>query len=319
MAPFEKAETIWFNGTFVPWDEARGHVLAHGLNYGTGVFEGMRSYDTAEGPAVFRIRDHFERLHASAALYELEIPYTTDALIDATLELVRRNRLGRAYFRPIAFFDAYSLDVWPRGCPVSVAIAAMPRGSYLGEGVTSGVRVCLSSVRRFDHAAIPTSGKSCGQYVNSVRAVQEALRRGFDEAIFLNQRGDVAEGSGENLFLVRGDTIVTNAADAAVLMGITRASVLELAQTLGIPAIVAPITVEDLRAADELFFTGTAVEVTPIRDLEGVPVGDGGPGPVTLRLQQAFFDIVHGRDARFRRWLTLTNRASPDPASNRPQ
>ena len=181
----------------------------------------------------------------------------------------------------------------------------MPMGTYLAEGTTKGVRVCISSVRRFDASAIPTTVKACGQYVNSVRAVQDALRRGFDEAIFLNQRGEVAEGSGENLFLVQGDTIVTNDEDAGVLPGITRASVLEIAAALGIPSRIAPITIEDLRSADELFFTGTAVEVTPIRDVDGQPVGDGRPGPITLRIQQAYFDVVHGRDARYRHWLAL--------------
>ncbi|MGH9410219.1 MAG: branched-chain amino acid transaminase [Vicinamibacterales bacterium] len=305
MAPFEQAKTIWFNGRFVPWDEARVHVLAHGLNYGTGVFEGIRSYETADGPAIFRLRDHLERMRASAALYEIEIPYTIDALIEATVELIRQNALGRAYLRPIAFFDAYSLDVWPRGCPVSVAIAAMPRGSYLGDGLTSGVRVAISSVRRFDDAAIPASGKSCGQYVNSVRAVQYAMRRGFDEAIFLNQRGEVSEGSGENLFLVRGGAIVTNDVSSGALMGITRASILEIAGALGVPTRVARLSVNDLKGADELFFTGTAVEVTPIRELDGDPVSGGRPGPVTLGLQRAFFDVVHGRDPRFRGWLTV--------------
>lgn len=305
MAPFTKADTLWFNGAFVPWEDARVHVMAHGLQYGTGVFEGLRSYDTPDGPAIFRLHDHYIRLFASAALYELEIPYTAEQLESATIELLKRNRLTRTYIRPIAFFDAHSLTLWPRECPVTVAIAAMPYGTYLNEGTTKGVRVCISSVRRFDASAIPTTGKACGQYVNSVRAVQEALRRGFDEAIFLNQRGEVAEGSGENLFLVQGDTIVTNDEDAGVLPGITRASVLELAAALGIPSRVAPITVDDLRSADELFFTGTAVEVSPIRDLDGQPVGDGRPGPVTSRIQQAFFDVVHGRDPRYRHWLSF--------------
>ena len=305
MAPFVKAETLWFNGAFVPWEDARVHVMAHGLHYGTGVFEGLRSYDTADGPAIFRLHDHYVRLFASAALYELEIPYTADQLESATIELLKRNRLTRTYIRPIAFFDVHSLNLWPRECPVSVAIAAMPHGTYLAEGTTKGVRVCISSVRRFDASAIPTTGKACGQYVNSVRAVQEALRRGFDEAIFLNQRGEVAEGSGENLFLVQGDTIVTNDEDAGVLPGITRASVLELAAALGIPSRVAPITIDDLRSADELFFTGTAVEVSPIRDVDGQAVGDGRPGPVTTRIQKAFFDVVHGRDARYRHWLSF--------------
>ena len=305
MAPFVKADLIWYNGAFVPWDDARLHVMAHGLHYGTGVFEGIRSYATDDGPAVFRLDDHITRLFASAALYELEIPYSAAELTAATLELLTRNRLTRTYIRPIAFFDAHSLTLWPRECPVSVAIAAMPLGAYLGEGLTKGVRVCISSVRRFDASAIPTTGKACGQYVNSVRAVQEALRRGFDEAIFLNQRGEVAEGSGENLFVIKGGAIVTNGEEADILPGITRASVLELASTLGLPTTVRPISIADLTSADELFFTGTAAEVTPVVDVDGRPVGTGTPGPVTLRLQQAFFDVVHGRDPRFRHWLAF--------------
>jgi branched-chain amino acid aminotransferase len=305
MAPFVKADTIWFNGAFVPWDDARVHVMAHGLHYGTGVFEGIRSYETDDGPAVFRLDEHIARLFASAALYELEIPYSAAELTAATLELLTRNRLTRTYIRPIAFFDAHSLNLWPRDIPVSVAIAAMPLGAYLGEGLTKGVRVCISSVRRFDASAIPTTGKACGQYVNSVRAVQEALRRGFDEAIFLNQRGEVAEGSGENLFVIKDGAIVTNGEEADILPGITRASVLELASTLGIASQVRALSIADLTSADELFFTGTAAEVTPVVNVDGRAVGSGTPGPITLRLQQAFFDVVHGRDPRFRRWLAF--------------
>jgi branched-chain amino acid aminotransferase len=304
MAGFDKTETIWFNGAFVPWDEARVHVMAHGLHYGTGVFEGLRSYGTPDGTAVFRLQDHITRMFESAAMYEMEIPYSAAELADATLELLRRNHLVDTYIRPIAYFDAHSLSVWPRGCPVSVAIAAMPRkGAYLGAGASEGVRVCISSVRRFDASAIPTTGKACGQYLNSVRAVQDAMRRGFDEAIFLNQRGEVAEGSGENLFVVKDGAMTTNDEEAGVLMGITRASVLELAGALGIPVRIAPITVDDLRGADELFFTGTAVEVTPIKDLDGQPVNGGLRGPVTTRVQQAFLDVVKGRDPRYRHWL----------------
>jgi branched-chain amino acid aminotransferase len=250
-----------------------------------------------------------ERMHASASLYEMQIPYSVDQLMAATVDVIKSNGLAQAYIRPIAFYDAHTLDVWPRECPVSVAIAGFPKGAYLGAGVSQGVRVMISSVRRFDNRAIPAQGKSCGQYVNSVRAVQEAQRGGYDEAIFLNQKGDVAEGSGENLFLVRNGGIVTNDASADILMGITRASILELARASGIDVQVAPISVDDLRSADELFFTGTAVEVTPIREVDGAPVADGKPGPVTTRLQQAFFDIVHGRNAAYHRWLTFTERA----------
>jgi branched-chain amino acid aminotransferase len=307
MPAFTRSGTIWFNGRFVRWEDATVHVLAHGLHYGTGVFEGIRAYETEEGPAVFRLDAHLERLFASARLYELEIPWSLDTLRAATLELLRQNALGDAYIRPIAFFDAHSLDVWPRGCPVSVAIAAMPRGAYLGEGLQKGVRVTISSVRRFDSAAIPTTGKSCGQYVNSVRAVQDAQRRGFDEAIFLNAAGTVAEGSGENVFVVRDEALITNDAGDGIVMGITRESILELASSLGIRSVVRPITLDDLQSADELFFTGTAVEVTPIRELDGRAVGAGAPGPITLALQRAFFDVVRARTPAFRRWLTFVS------------
>jgi len=301
---FTKTEKIWFNGRFVNWDEAQVHVLAHGLHYGTGVFEGMRCYATAEGPAVFRLDAHLERFYKSAELYELTIPYPQEALAEATLELIRANRLEAAYIRPIAFFDAATLSVWTRDCPVTVAIAAFPTGSYHADAA-KGVRVTVSSVRKFDNSAIPAWGKACGQYINSARAVQEAQRKGFDEALLLNSRGEVAEGSGENLFLVRNGEIVTNDRDASILMGVTRASVLELANDLGIPTRVAPISVEDVYHADELFFSGTAVEVTPIREVDGHVISGGKPGPITCRIQDTFNTVVRGQRPEYRRWLSF--------------
>jgi branched-chain amino acid aminotransferase len=300
---FAKTEKIWFNGRLVNWDDAKVHVLAHGLHYGTGIFEGMRCYATGEGPAVFRLDAHLDRFYRSAELYELTIPYEQEALAEATLELIRANRLEAAYLRPIAFFDAATLSVWTKECPVSVAIAGFPTGSYHADAAT-GVRVTVSSIRKFDNAAIPAWGKACGQYINSVRAVQEAQRRGYDEALLLNSRGDVAEGSGENLFLVRDGGIVTNDKDASILMGVTRASILEIANDLGIPTHVATISVEDVYHADELFFSGTAVEVTPIREVDGHEISQGKPGPVTSRIREAFNAIVRGERPEYRRWLT---------------
>ena len=302
---FTKTEKIWFNGRLVNWDEATVHVLAHGLHYGTGVFEGMRCYATADGPAVFRLDAHLERFFQSAALYELAIPYSKDALSEATLELIRANRLEAAYLRPIAFFDAATLSVWTKECPVSVAIAGYPTGTYLANA-EKGVRVTISSIRKFDNSAIPAWGKACGQYINSVRAVQEAQRKGFDEALLLNSRGEVSEGSGENLFLVRDGAIVTNDRDASILMGVTRASILEIANDLGIPTRVATISVEDVYHADELFFSGTAVEVTAIREVDGHVISEGKPGPVTRRIQETFNAIVRGERAEYRRWLAYT-------------
>ena len=302
---FVKTDKIWFDGRLVNWDEANVHILTHCLHYGSGVFEGMRCYATSDGPAVFRLDAHLERFYQSAELYELRIPYRQDALAEATHELIRVNRLESAYLRPIAFFGAATLSVWTTECPVSVAIAGYPTGTYLADAA-KGVRVTISSIRKFDNSAIPAWGKACGQYINSVRAVQEAQRRGFDEALLLNSRGEIAEGSGENLFLVKDGAIITNDRDASILMGVTRASVLEIARDLGIETRVAPISVEDVYHADELFFTGTAVEVTAIREVDGHAIGGGKPGPVMSRIQETFNAAVRGQRPEYRRWLSFT-------------
>ena len=301
---FTPTETIWFNGKLVPWGDAKVHVLAHGLQYGTGVFEGMKSYPTADGPAIFRLDAHLERFYKSAELYDLTIPYPQDAIAEASLEVVRANKLESSYLRPVAFFDAGTLSVWTAECPVTVAIAAVPTGKYLANA-DAGVRVTVSPVRKFDNSAIPAWAKACGQYINSARAVNEAQKRGFDEALLLNSQGLVAEGSGENLFVVKNGGIVTNDKDASILMGVTRASVLEIARDLGIEATVAPISVEDVLAADELFFTGTAVEVTAIREVDGRMMSGGKPGPVTRRIQDTFNQAVRGQLPQYRHWLSF--------------
>jgi branched-chain amino acid aminotransferase len=305
---YTPTDTIWFNGKLVPWKDATVHVLAHGLQYGTGVFEGMKSYPTPDGPAIFRLDAHLERFFKSAELYDLAIPYSQTALADASLEVVRVNKLEASYLRPVAFCDAGTLSVWTKECPISVAIAAVPTGKYLANA-DAGVRVTVSPIRKFDATAIPAWAKACGQYINSARAVNEAQRRGFDEAILLNSQGLVAEGSGENLFLVKDGRIVTNDKDASILMGVTRASVLEIARDLGVEARVAPIAVEDVLHADELFFTGTAVEVTAIREVDSRVIGDGKPGPVTRRIQDTFNQAVRGQLPQYRRWLSFVRQA----------
>ena len=301
---FTPTETIWFNGKLVPWNDAKVHVLAHGLQYGTGVFEGMKSYPTTDGPAIFRLDAHMERFFASAELYDIGIPYSQAALTEASLEVVRANRLELAYLRPIAFFDAATLSVWTKECPVTVAIAAVPTGKYLANA-DEGVRVTVSPIRKFDNNAMPAWAKACGQYINSARAVNDAQRRGFDEALLLNTQGMIAEGSGENLFVVKNGAIVTNDRDSSILMGVTRASVLEIARDLGIESRVAPISVEDVLGADELFFTGTAVEVTRIREVDGRTIGDGKLGPVTRRIQDTFNQAVRGQLSQYRKWLSF--------------
>jgi branched-chain amino acid aminotransferase len=301
---FTPTDFIWFNGKLIPWGEARVHVLAHGLQYGTGVFEGIKSYPTADGPAIFRLDAHLERLYKSAELYDLEIPYSLETLTDACLEIVRANKLEAAYLRPVAFFDAATLSVWTKECPVTVAIAALPTGKYLANA-DAGVRVTVSPIRKFDNSAMPAWAKACGQYINSARAVNDAQRRGFDEALLLNSQGLVAEGSGENLFLVKDGALVTNDKDASILMGVTRASILEIARDLGIATRISSISVESLMTADELFFTGTAVEVTGIREIDGHIVGDGKPGPVTRRIQDTFNQAVRGQLPQYRHWLAF--------------
>jgi branched-chain amino acid aminotransferase len=301
---FTPTETIWFNGKLVPWGDAKVHVLAYGLQYGTGVFEGMESYPTDDGPAIFRLDAHLERFYKSAELYDLVIPYPVSTIADASLEVVKVNKLEASYLRPVAFFDAGTLSVWTAECPVTVAIAAVPTGKYLANA-DAGVRVTVSPIRKFDNSAIPAWAKACGQYINSARAVNDAQRRGFDEALLLNSQGLVAEGSGENLFVVKDGTIVTNDKDASILMGVTRASVLEIARDLDIETKVAPISVEDVLGADELFFSGTAVEVTAIREVDGRVMSGGKPGEITRRIQDTFNQAVRGQLPQYRHWLSF--------------
>jgi branched-chain amino acid aminotransferase len=305
MPPFIKTDVIWKNGELLPWDEARTHDSAHGLQYGTGVFEGLRSYDTTMGPAVFRLEPHMRRLQQSAQFYELEIPYTLEQLCAATVEVVRANKLKASYIRPLVFFDAHSWAVWPQGSPVTTVIMAIPGRSYFEGGQENkSVRVSVSTIRRIDASTLPPNVKACGHYTNSVRAVQEAIRRGYDDAILFNARGDIAEGSGANLFVVRDGTVITNDQSASILLGVTRDSVLTIARDLGLPVEIRPITHQDVMMGDELFFTGTAVEVMPIREVDGRVVGEGKPGPITAQIQKTFYDAVHGRLPQYRSWLT---------------
>jgi branched-chain amino acid aminotransferase len=299
------------NGSVMPWDAAQIHVSAHGLQYGTGVFEGMRSYDTSDGPAIFRLDAHMRRLEASAEHYEIDIPYSVEQLCEASLEVVRANGLTNAYLRPIAFFDSYSFSVWPRDCPVTTAIIAVPGRAYLQGGPENGVRVMISSARRIDASVLIPHVKACGHYMNSVRAVQEAIRNGYDEAILLNNLGDVAEGSGANLFVIKDGTVITNDKDASIVMGITRDSVIQIARDLGLPVKIRPISIADVREADELFFSGTAVEVTPIKSVDDRTLGDGSPGPITRRIQSTYFDAVHGRLPQYRHWLSYVAQMQP--------
>jgi len=300
-------DTIWMDGEFADWDDAQIHVLTHGLHYGTGVFEGVRCYDTENGPAIFRWDEHLDRFFQSGKPYDLEIPFSREELTEATLELLRRQDLESCYIRPIAFFGYDTLGVSPKDCPERVAIAAWPWGAYLGgeEALEEGVEVMVSSWRKHASSQVPTNAKTTGLYVNSLLAGEEARRNGYTEAIVLNKEGYVAEGPGENLFLVRDGEIYTPGLSQSILDGITRQTVITLARDLGYTVHdQAQISRGELNTADELFFTGTAAEVTPIRQVDNVEIGSGTRGPVTEEIQDAFFDLVERRTDAHEEWFT---------------
>ncbi|SFF82447.1 branched chain amino acid aminotransferase apoenzyme [Halopelagius inordinatus] len=299
-------DTIWMDGEFVDWEDAQIHVLSHGLHYGTGVFEGVRCYDTEDGPAIFRWDEHLDRFYASGKPYDMEIPFDREELTEATMELVRRQDLESCYIRPVAFYGYDSLGVSPKDNPVQVAIAAWPWGTYLGdEALEKGVDVMVSSWRKHASSQIPTNAKTTGLYVNSMLAGEEARRNGYTEAIVLNKEGNVAEGPGENIFMVNDGEIYTPGLSESILDGITRNTVIELAREHGYTVHdQASISRGELNTADELFFSGTAAEITPIRKVDNVEIDDGTRGPVTEELQQAFFDLVEGRSDDHEEWFS---------------
>jgi branched-chain amino acid aminotransferase len=305
MAARISGEKIWLDGRMIPWDEARVHVLTHTLHYGLGVFEGVRCYATDDGrSAVFRLPEHVRRLFESAHINLMKIPYSREVVTQAVLDALRENSLAEGYIRPLAFIGDGAMGLNPADNPVRVAVIAWAWGKYLGEeGMERGIRCRVSSFTRHHVNAKMQKGKTCGDYVNSILAKREALLDGYDEAILLDASGLVAEASGENLFVVRDGEIKTPPL-ANVLEGITRASVIELARDKGMSVTEAPITRDELYVADEIFLTGTAAEVTPVREVDHRQIGPGKRGPITKTLQDAFFDVVAGRDRKHERWLT---------------
>ncbi|HEV2755898.1 MAG TPA: branched-chain amino acid transaminase [Actinomycetota bacterium] len=300
--PIAAVEKIWMNGRMVAWEDAKIHVLSHALHYGTGVFEGVRCYETARGPAIFRLRDHLLRMERSARIFMMEIPHGVDELVEATRDLVRVNGLRSCYVRPIAYRGYGEIGVNPAGNPVDVCIAVWPWGTYLGEeALTKGVRMTVSSWRRHDPNIIPPQAKVTGAYVNSVLAKMEALDKGFDEGIMLNPQGYISEATGENLFIVRDGELLTPPLAAGPLPGITRDSIIAIAADLGMRVFERMLTRADLYLAEEMFCVGTAAEVTPVREVDGRVIGD--PGPVTQALQQKYFQIVKGEDEKYSDWL----------------
>ena len=295
---------IWMDGKLVPWDDANVHVLSNALHYGTGVFEGIRAYETESGTAVFRLTEHIERLHRSARVYRIPLEWSVEELADACRTVMRENGLESGYIRPLVYYGLGAIGLNPAGATAHTAIAAWRWGAYLGEeGVLNGIRVGVSSWRRISSAAFVPVAKGCGQYLNSVMAKMDALSNGFDEALLLNADGNVSEGSGENVFMVRHGVVFTPPVSSGILDGITRDTVMTLLGRDGVEIREATLTRGDLFNADEVFFTGTAAEVTPVREIDNRPVGPGHPGPVTRRAQELFQQLVLGRDAELGDWL----------------
>jgi branched-chain amino acid aminotransferase len=300
----DKADLIWQNGELVAWEDAKVHVLTHGLHYGTGVFEGERAYETGQGPAIFRHIDHLERLFKSAELYYIPIPYTLEELRQATHELIAANGLHECYIRPIVYRGYGSMGLYPLDCPVEVSIAVWRWPTYLGEeGKRDGVRAKVASWRRISGDALIPHAKASGQYLNSVLAKVEASKAGYQEAILLDAQGFVSEGSGENIYAVREGRIVTPPQTAGILDGINRKSVLQIAADLGHEVVERDVARAELYLADEVFLTGTAAELVPVREIDDHAIGGGQPGPITREIQRVFDDALHGRDPRYLDWL----------------
>lgn len=299
-----KTEKIWMDGRLVNWDDANVHILTHTLHYGLGVFEGIRCYSTPKGPAVFRLKEHVKRLFQSAKIFLLEIPFTEDEIANAIIETIRVNKMRECYIRPIVYLGDGAMGLFPKGNPVRVSIAVWPWGAYLGEdGLEKGIKVKVSSFIRNHVNSNMSRGKVCGYYVNSQMAKKEAISCGYDEALLLDTEGYVSEGSGENVFIVKKGVLKTTPL-TSILDGITRDSIITISNDNGIETKEERFTRDEMYLADEAFFTGTAAEVTPIRELDGRMIGEGRRGAITEKLQSIFFDIVKGRNRKYESWLT---------------
>jgi branched-chain amino acid aminotransferase len=303
MSMADRDGFIWYDGKLVPWRDATTHVLTHSLHYGMGVFEGVRAYKTESGTAIFRLKEHTDRLFRSAHIFQMEMPWDKETLNEAQKEVIRANKLESGYLRPLAFYGSEKMGVSPRGAQVHVIIAAWPWGAYLGEeGMERGIRIKTSSYTRHHVNITMVRAKASGNYMNSILANNEALTDGYDEALLLDPEGYACEGAGENLFIVKNGQLFTPDLTAC-LEGITRATVIQLAKELGLTVTEKRITRDEVYCADEAFFTGTAAEVTPIRELDNRQIGEGRRGPITKALQEKYFDVVYGRSAAHADWL----------------
>jgi branched-chain amino acid aminotransferase len=298
-----KSKYIWLNGKYTLWDKAQVHFLTHGLHYGSAFFEGIRCYNTRKGPAIFRLNDHFDRFYDSAKILEMKLPFTQKKLVSVTKELVKKNKLKECYIRPLGFFGYGRMGINPLGIKPMVGIAAWKWGAYLGAAaLKKGIRAEVSSWTRIHPTSMPTKAKASGNYVNSILAKIEAVNDGYDEAILLDHQGNVSEASAENLFIVK-DGILMTAPKTDILEGITRESLIQVAQDFGMPFKEERFTRDQLYTADEVFMCGTAAEVTPVRSVDKRKIGKGKPGEITKTLQKTFFDIVHGKNAYYEKWL----------------
>jgi branched-chain amino acid aminotransferase len=314
----DPTDLIWMNGEFVAWEDAKVHVLTHGLHYGTGVFEGVRCYDTVLGPAVFRNAEHVERLRRSAEMFYMDVPYTDEELRTATTELVARNGMSSCYIRPIVYRGYGTMGLNPLDAPVDVTIACWEWGVYLGEeGQRDGVRAKVSSWRRISPDSLIPHAKASGQYLNNVLAKVESVKAGYEEAILLDDNGYVCEGTGENIYLVRDGAIVTPGQSNSILDGITRKSVIQIARDLGYTVIERDIGRAEMYIAEEMFMSGTAAELVPVREVDDHKIGAGKPGEITRVLQKEFDDAIHGRTERYREWLDVVRpRALETPSGD---
>ncbi len=304
--PITEVKKIWMNGRLVDWKDAKVHVLTHAMHYGTGVFEGIRCYETPKGHAVFRLSEHIARLFEGSAFYRMKVPYSQKEICGATKDVVRANGLKSGYIRPIVYRGYGEMGLNPLKSPVDVAIAVWPWGTYLGDdGLKNGIKVAISSYQRISPKTMPPQVKATGNYINSILAKLEAIDKGADEAILLDCQGNVSEGPGENVFAVKGKKIYTPSLDSSILKGITRQSVMEIAKDLGHEVMEVKMKPADLLNADEAFFTGTAAEITPIREIDGKVIGK--PGRITKDIQGIFFDAVHGKNERYVKWLDFVD------------
>lgn len=302
----EKTERIWMDGSFVKWDDAKIHVLTHSLHYGSAIFEGLRFYPTAKGPAIFRLSDHMARFTDSAKIHQIKLPYSEEELADAIVKLVKINGLKEGYIRPIAFYGAGSLRLSPKGCPMHVAIACYPFGAYLGEkGIREGVKCKISSWTRITANILPPQAKCTANYANSILAYHEAQACGCEEAIMLDHDGNISEGPAENVFIVHNGHLLSPPEESDILRGVTRHVLIHFARDMGLKTVLRHIPRDEIYVAEEAFFCGTAAEVTPIREIDGRLVGNGKPGPITQKLQKKYADVVRGKEKKYLDWLTV--------------